>query len=72
MSVIQFTVRCTCCKYGIFVLCYSRILFSCSFVCRRCKETIGLLTVSYGLIEAISRQHNKYLQQYHFFSSVMW
>jgi len=43
--VIQLTVSCTCCKYRFSILRYSGKLFSVSFLCKRCRETISLLTV---------------------------
>jgi len=63
VSVIQLTVSCTCCKYGISLLCYSRTLFSVSLFVR---DVDNQTAVIYGPFEAISRQRNKYQMQYMF------
>ena len=46
MSVIQLTVSCICCKYGNYLQCFGRKLFSVSLVCERCREAIRLLSVT--------------------------
>ena len=68
--ILQFVIKLiavyTCCEYGISDLFYSGNLFGVSFVCNRCKQTIRLLTVSYGPFQATSTQHNKYQLQFLF------